>query len=167
MDLIYMGLLTFQNIVYENVTVTSSVPYLISFIGLGQYVFIDGFTMKNVSMSNSIGINFAGSFPFISISNFEADTVYSDTNSKMINFGLASFFVLSDMTFTNIHSQYDTSINNEMIYVVALDQSTATMSVLQNVQVQSSTIGFLNIKTVQNSFVDGSSLIIQNINYTD
>lgn len=162
-----MGILTFSNINYENITLENTVPYLISFVGLGQYVFIDGFRIYNVSLNKAIGLNFAGSFPLISISNFEGDSVYLDTNSKLINYGLASYFVMSDLTFSNIYSLYDTSTNNEMIYIVALDQSTASMSVLQNVEVQSSTVGFLSVKNVQNSFVDGSSLIVQNINFTD
>lgn len=101
------------------------------------------------------------------ISNFDITNVTTDTANTIIDIKLANIMLIQNINFINVNSETQSTTDNFMITVTAIDISMGKPSAIQGIKITNSTTGFLKIIGLYNTYKSGSMLAVQNITFSD
>ena len=147
------GNITIDGLYFDNIQSTDvGVYYTLHVLALGgSSVIVNDFrtTNSDLSLQDLLSIEGASYDLFISDSSIENSKVA--TGSSMFSIGSARRFNISNISFLNIESSSPDDSDNYMISISNLDLSSSDDSIIQNISVESSTIGFLNFVSIANT----------------
>ena len=140
---------------------------LVRIVGVGGPVMLTNTSVSNSTFFSSSAVYLENNFAQMIISGFSAQNITSDTDSSVLKIDQATILQASDFSFSNITSYNADSSNNYMISIIAIDLSASFPSVIQDVSVQHSGIGLLQIQVFRNNYTDNNMLTMQNVQISD
>ena len=140
---------------------------LVRIVGVGGPVMLTNTSVSNSTFFSSSAVYLENNFAQMIVSGFSAQNITSDTDSSVLKIDQATILQASDFSFSNIISYNADSSNNYMISIIAIDLAASFPSVIQDVSVQHSGIGLLQIQVFRNNYTDNNMLTMQNVQISD
>ena len=151
----------------DNNTFAALSKEIVRIDGVGGPVMLTNTTVSNSTFFSSSAVYLENNFAQMIISGFSAENITSDTDSSVLKIDQATILQASDFSFSNIISYNADSSNNYMVSIIAIDLAASFPSVIQDVSVQHSGIGLLQIQVFRNNYTDNNMLTMQNVQISD
>ena len=147
----------------DNNTINALDRDLITITGVGGPVILTNTSVSNSNLFTSSALHLENNFAQIAISGFSGENLITHIDSSILKIDQATILQASDFSFNNLSSYNSDSSNNHMISIIAIDLAASFPSVIQDVSVQNSGIGLLQIQVFRNNYTENNMLAVQNV----
>ena len=161
--------ITVRNITLRNLNGTgSSAQYYLYFaLNPGGSAYIDSIFLTDSYTGFQTGIYIEGFINHLVIQNSIFRNLKLRSGNALINTGTFKDFDISNTTFNSISNQYSEDEDNYMLIISTIDLDSAVNSIIQNISIQSSSIGFINLNSIIGTLTAPISFNLINIYYSN
>ena len=165
----YMELnsITIKNMTLKNSngTNTSSADFIYLILNDDGSSIIDGLTFTDSNLGYQVGIYIQDNINSLIIQNWLFQNLIVGTSNNIINTGSFQSLQILNSVFENISSQTSDDYGNIMIEVKSINLTSASDSLISNITIQNSVIGFVDFYTIVGSPNQTINFIISDIYY--
>ena len=164
MDSISIRNFTFRNL---NGTRSSTEYYIYLILNEGGSALIDGLKFTNSYVGFQTGVYIQDNINSLLIQNWIFQNLIVGSNNYLINTGSFKKLQIVNTLFQNITSQTSDDYGNIMILINSIDLTSASNSLVDNITVSDSKLGFIYFNTISGKTASAINFTISNINYKD